>query len=141
MDQQLSGGQFIFLAMLFAWLVITVLGMFMGMRRKEHAHRERVAMIERGLAPPPEMYPNMYEAPPWAQGPEVQVRRERKAPLPAVVSRKLGVLILFGAAGIAWLIFLVDSPRVALGVGGLLGMIGLAFIVISFSLGLPRDRS
>src|SRR5687768_18528233 len=107
--------------------------MLMGMRRKEHAHRERVAMIERGLAPPPEMYPNMYEAPPWAQNPGQTPAphvRERKAPLPAVVSRKLGVLIIFGAAGIAWLIALVDNPRVALGVGGLLGMIGLAFIEI-----------
>jgi hypothetical protein len=137
-DHQLSGGQIIFLAMLGAWLVITVVGMLIGMRKKEHAHRERVAMIERGVAPPPEMYPNKYDAPPWAQGPPLVVR-ERRAPLPAIVARKLGVLILFGAAGIAWLIALVDDERVALGVGGLLGMIGLAFIVISFNLGLTRD--
>jgi hypothetical protein len=138
---QLSGGQIIFLAMLGAWLVITVVGMLIGMRKKEHAHRERVAMIERGVAPPPEMYPNKYDAPPWVQGSPAQapVVRERRAPLPAIVARKLGVLILFGAGGIAWLIALVDDERVALGVGGLLGMIGLAFIVISFNLGLSRD--
>jgi hypothetical protein len=130
----LSGGQIVFLAMLGAWLVITVVGMLIGMRRKEHAHRERVAMIERGIAPP-EMYADDDKG--AAQQP---VFREQRAPLPSIVARKLGVLILFGAAGIAWLIFILDDPRIALGVGGLLGMIGLGFIVVSFSLGQTRDR-
>ena len=131
----MSSGQIIFLAMLGAWLVITVVGMLIGLRRKEHAHRERVAMIERGIVPP-DVYGNQI----GESVPRGTVFRERRAPLPAIVTRKLGVLIVFGAVGIAWLIAIVDNPRVALGVGGLLGMIGLGFIVVSFSLGLTRDR-
>lgn len=129
----MTGGQVVFLALVGAWLVLAVMGMLIGMRRREHAHRERLAMIERGLMPPPEMATDDYE-------PHRTVWRERRAPLSAIMARKLGVLILFGAAGISWLIFLVDDERIAMGVGGLLGMIGLAFIVISFNLGQTRDE-
>ena len=137
----MSSGQVIFLAMLGAWLVITVVGMLIGLRRKEHAHRERVAMIERGIAPPPEMYPNMYEAPPWVQGDKEPAHvRERHAPRRATVARKLGILICFGAVGVAWMLFVFGEEQAALGVGGLLVMFGLAFIAMSSNFGLPGDN-
>jgi hypothetical protein len=136
-----SSGLLIFSAMLAAWLVITVVGMLIGLRRKEHEHRERLAMIERGIAPPPEMYPNMYEAPPWVQGDKQGVHvRERVAPRRATIARKLGILICFGAVGIAWLLFVMGEEQVALGVGGLLAMFGLAFIAMSSNFGLPGDN-
>jgi hypothetical protein len=140
---ELTGGQIIFLAVLGAWLVIALMGMLLGLRRKEHAHRERLAMIERGLAPPPELYPERYDAPPWAQAPRPHsqgvMRRDYRVPHPRVIARKVGTLIVFGGLGVGWLIFMFGEQTAALGVGGFIVLLGLGFIVTSFNLGLPRE--
>jgi hypothetical protein len=137
---ELSGGQFIFLFLVLVWLVIVVTGMLISMRRREQAHRERLAMIERGLAPPPEMYPNKYDAPPWAGGGNGPWTR-RDQPQPRYFARKLGVLTIFAAAGIGWLLFVLNEERVALAIAGLIGMIGVGLIIISLNLGsAPYDE-
>jgi hypothetical protein len=100
-------------------------------------------MIEKGLLPPPEMYPNRYDAPPWAQGPSQTYgphmhpwRRDFRAPYPRLVARKLGVMILCAAGGIGWLLFVLGQSKIAVALGGLIGMMGVAFVIISFNLGV-----
>ena len=137
--EQLSGGQVIFLFLVLVWLVLILTGLLIGMRKREHAHRERLAVIEKGLAPSPEMYPNKYDAPPWAQAPQGAVRFDLHASRPRLVARKLGLLIICTATGIAWLLAVLGEAKIAVAVGGLIGMMGVGFIIMSFNLAVSSD--
>lgn len=142
MDPQLSPGQIVFLGLVAAWLVFVLFGMLFSHLRKAQAHRERLAMIEKGLVPPAELYSPKYDAPPWAQHAVIHERRGFGPP-PGVVARKLGILIIGAGAGIGWLLYLLPNgpgAESALAVGGFIAIIGLAFIVTSFNLGQPPTR-
>lgn len=99
-----------------------VLIVFTGMRHRtrilEMAHRERLAMIERGLVPPAELTASVYE--------EAKGRRSAR-------SSKLlsaGIVIVGLGLGLAMLIgFASREPEVAVGVGGAVVILGAAMIV------------
>jgi hypothetical protein len=99
-----------------------VLIVFTGMRHRtkilEMAHRERLAMIERGLVPPAELTASVYE--------ETRVRRSAR-------SSKLlsaGIVIVGLGLGLAMLIgFASGQPEIAAGVGGAVVILGVAMIV------------
>ena len=124
--------------------IVTVLGLLilaaLAMRRKGQnaamAHRERLAMIERGLVPPPELS---------------EVERTMKAmagsadhPLPELTRtphdrfRSMGVITI----GIGFSLMLIigvagGSPRSGIGTGGAIAILGVAMVVNAY---LDRGR-
>ena len=102
---------------------MAVLYMAMSNRRalREMEHRERLAMIQRGLVPSPEMDPLAFEtqfAPPSTSRPE----RWRAA----------GVVIIgLGLALMMLLTFTTREPELGIGVGGAFVVLGATFVVNS----------
>ena len=96
-------------------VVVILMAMWQRTRNREMEHRERLAMIERGLAPP-----SVHDA--VAQG--WQPRR----PSPAttfgivVIAIGLGLMLLIGLAS--------GEAEVAVGVGGAIIVLGTAFVII-----------
>lgn len=107
-------------------LIVAGVGVLMmamhGRRRvREMQHLERLAMIERGLVPPPETDPGQFE------------RRSGLEPSPVSRSgqrwRTAGVTMIgFGLA----LVFLIGiasgAPEIGIGIGGAFAMVGAAFL-------------
>jgi hypothetical protein len=91
-------------------------------RLRELEIRERIAMIERGLVPAPEVDPRGFERA-MAQHRTVVMR---KAPSR---SRSAGIVFMGMGAALMFLIgFAGGEPGAAIGVGGAIIIIGLAFL-------------
>ena len=58
----LSGGQWIAVVAIGAWAIIVVSRIYLAGKTREQAHRERLAMIEKGLVPSPETDPQRFDA-------------------------------------------------------------------------------
>jgi hypothetical protein len=100
--------------MIIGGVVIVVAGMRHRARMMEMAHRERLAMIERGLTPPPELSA-AYQARPAARSNRLL---------------SFGIVIVGLGLGLAMLIgFASREPEIAVGVGGAIVVLGAAFIV------------
>lgn len=109
-------------------LVLGGLAIHRRTRLKELAYRERIAMIEKGLVPSPEMDPARFERfvrdtpEAGAAAPRGKRRANRQ--------RSLGVMLIGLAMGLATIIaFAGNKPGTAVGVGGLIGFLGLAMLV------------
>jgi hypothetical protein len=100
-------------------------------RVRELEVRERIAMIERGLVPPPEKDPGGFDR---AMDRYDRVRRvgdryEHRSPGRyrtagvTLMGVGFGLMLLIGVAG--------DNPSSAIGVGGFIVVIGLAFFINS----------
>ena len=109
---------------------VTLAGLAMHRRTrlKELAYRERIAMIEKGLVPSPEMDPARFERfvrdipEPGAGPPRGSGRANRQ--------RSLGVMLIGLSLGVATVIaFAGNDPSTAIGVGGLIGFLGLAMLL------------
>ncbi len=101
-------------------IAIVLFAMAQHSKRRELAHRERMAMIERGLIPSPEQDPQRFEA--LAHGGDAPPRPTRSLSAGIVViGLGLGLMLLIGVAG--------ESPAVGLGVGGAIVVTGAAFVV------------
>jgi hypothetical protein len=100
-------------------------------RVRELEIRERIAMIERGLVPAPEVDPRGFER---AMGRlERQERHERRLYAGGARHRRAGVTLVGVGFGLMVLIaFTSGEESVAIGIGGFLVVIGLAFFVNSF---------
>jgi hypothetical protein len=106
----------------------------MHARVREFEVRERIAMIERGLVPPPEKDPQGFDRAmgrydryrareddfDWPRRPR---RRYRSAGV-IMIGIGLGMMLLVGLSG--------ESMRHALGVGGFMFVLGLAFFINSW---------
>jgi hypothetical protein len=95
-------------------------------RLRELAHKERLAMIERGLAPPPEVDPARFEQAmgqrPWDA--DVASRAARY--------RRMGVSVMGLGAGLFLLIaFAGGDGEKAFGIGGAIFVLGIALYVNS----------
>lgn len=105
---------------------LAVLWMALNSRRqvREMEHRERLALIERGLVPAPEIDPVGFER---AMG----VRRltESKG---SIRTRSMGVIMVALGLGFSLMIsFAAGSSAVGIGIGGAFALLGVAFIVNS----------
>jgi hypothetical protein len=123
--------QFFIPLMIFMIPVIAMLGGFIYLivrttarsRIRELEIRERIAMIERGLVPAPEVDPRGFERA-MARHDTVMVRK-----IPAR-SRSAGIVFMGMGAALMFLIgFAGGEPGAAIGVGGALIIIGLAFFL------------
>lgn len=106
------------------WVLITLYGMYLRSRRRELAHRERVAMIERGIAPPPEADPAKFEL---LTGLDNELSTTVRHDLRAARAKRAGVVMMGVGMGVGWLLAFVADSRVGLGVGGMIFILGLAF--------------
>jgi hypothetical protein len=101
--------------------VVLVVSMIQRGRLREMAHKERLARIERGLAPPPEVDPASFERamgqPTWDERVVERSARYRRA----------GVIVMALGAGL-WMIigFAAGEPAIAFGIGGAIFVLGLA---------------
>jgi hypothetical protein len=101
-----------------AGVIVVVMGMYQGMRMQAMQHRERLAMIEKGLAPSPATDPDAFD-------------RWRRPQRPRTAATTLGVVIV--ALGLALGLIIgsaAGEPDIGLGVGGAIAILGGAFIVI-----------
>src|SRR5436190_12768098 len=97
-------------------------------RVRELEIRERIAMIERGLVPPPEVDPHGFDR---AMDRVERMRDYRRSP-GAGRHRRAGVTLMGVGFGLMVLIaFTSNETSVAIGVGGFLVVMGIAFFINS----------
>jgi hypothetical protein len=95
-------------------------------RLKEFAIRERIALIERGISPPPEMDPAAFDREWEAQhaGPAGESSSAKH--------QTAGVILTGVGVALALLISLTSrEPAVGIGVGGAIAILGVAFLINS----------
>ena len=112
----------------FAFVIVLTLS---RARVRELEVRERIAMIERGLVPPPEVDPRGFDRAMdrYERNRERSPGRHRRAGV-TLMGIGFGLMMLIGVAG--------DSLSSGIGVGGFLVIIGLAFFINSL-FDQPRD--
>ena len=94
-------------------------------RLRELEIRERIAMIERGMVPPPETDPRGFEER-MERVHFVQHRYDRYA---GNRFRTGGIMVMSVGIGLTMLLWFVGVPRVGIGLGGFLGIIGVGLLV------------
>lgn len=88
-------------------------------RLQELAYRERIAAIERGATPAPEVDPGRFEEF-WSAGPSITPARAR--------SMGGGVMLIGVGLGLFVMLSAFGDTRVAVGVGGFLAILGVAML-------------
>jgi phosphate/sulfate permease len=121
-----------------AWFLVPIVAILAGCamaiaktmamaRVRELEIRERIAMIERGLVPPPEVDPGGFD--------RAMARFERVRPSfrsGQTKHRRAGITFMGVGVGLTILIaFAAGEPQVGVGVGGFLLVIGIAFFINS----------
>lgn len=111
---------------------VAIVAVISRSRLRELEIRERIAMIEKGLVPPPEVDPGGFEHAMslletahrvWPGVLSRGAGRHRRAGI-TLLGVGLGLMLLIGVAG--------GVPDAGIGVGGFVATIGAAFLVISF---------
>jgi uncharacterized protein DUF6249 len=116
------GGWMIPVVAIAAWAAIVIMRMHLLGRTREQLHRERLAMIERGLVPPPDTNPAGFAAIDWNPGRSGR-SRDRGSD-----SRYVGILLTGIGLGLTVMFYLLNGTR-TIGVGVLVIMVGLTFLV------------
>ena len=104
---------------------VIVIWMAMQSRRqfREMEHRERLAMIERGVMPAPESDPIAFERALNAQGASMTSAAPSR-------SRSVGVILVGMGIGLAFLISLAGGePEIGIGIGGAFAILGCSFFI------------
>lgn len=110
----------------FGGLGVLYLAMTNRRALREMEHRERLAMIQRGLIPSPEADPLAFEA---ATGGSYDGRRSERW-------RSAGITIIgFGLALMMLLSFTAGEPGVGIGVGGAFAVLGFTLLLNGTQLG------
>ncbi len=106
--------------MLAAWAI------YRKTRVRELAYRERIAMIEKGLVPPPETDPQRFERMMRAGDPAVSQRMRTSA----MRRRSAGVMLIGAGLALMTIIYFAgNEPGVAIGVGGGFIAVGVAMVI------------
>jgi hypothetical protein len=115
-------------------VLIVVLGLRQRAHQLELAHRERMAMIDRGLVPSPESNPAHAAWAGQASPPQPSSRLEGGHNPGAASQRSMTLGIVIVAIGLGFMVLIgiaAQTPSVAVGVGGAITIVGLSFIVIA----------
>jgi hypothetical protein len=107
-------GMLIPISSIIGGIAIGAYAMYLRARARQMAHQERLVMIERGMVPPPEPVRDIPAAARWVRS---------------------GVIMTFLGLGLALMIgFSSDgnAVRQAIGVGGMLVLLGLGFFLIGY---------
>jgi len=132
----------VFLSPIMIPIVAIAGGILMGIvstlsksRIRELEIRERIAMIERGLVPPPETDPGGFERRMRA------IDRIQRDHAVAPRFRSGGIMVMSVGFGLMMLLSFVGAPREGVGVGGFLVIIGLGMLVNSMFSTAPPPSS
>jgi hypothetical protein len=113
------------------WVVVTVVNSISRARVREMEVRERIAMIERGLVPAPETDPNGFDRA-MDRYDRMRYRYERRGYRGHGRYRRAGITLMGVGFGLMFMLgFLTGEPRIGLGVGGFLAILGIAFFLNS----------
>ena len=113
----------LFALMIFAGVAVLWMAMQSRRRFREMEHRERLAMIERGLIPSPELDPAAFER-------RTNVAPPTPEPQTTTRARSTGVMLIgFGLGLMILLAFAFEVPEVGVGLGGAFALLGAAFVV------------
>jgi hypothetical protein len=126
------------LTFLIGGLIIAAMALNHRARLRELAYRERIAMIERGLAPAPETDPARFE-----RAFDTWVSPETFGRPAGQRHRTFGIMLLGLGGGLMMLIgFTAESLPAGFGVGGGVACLGIAFLVNGILEGRadPGDR-
>ena len=106
-------------------ICVGIAGILSSARVREARIRERIAMIEKGLVPPPEVDPAGFD--------RAMHRHERSGyGGPARGLRRAGILVMGVGLGLMFLISVAGGTlREGIGIGGFLIIVGLAFLINS----------
>ena len=116
---------------------IAITAILSGMRMRELKIRERIAMIEKGLVPPPEVDPAGFDR---AMG--RYDRSERRGRYAAGRHRRAGIMLIGVGLGLMVLISRRFSARRGLPApAGFLAILGLAFLISSLLRTLDRESA
>jgi hypothetical protein len=123
-----------------AWAVIAVMRSTNSARIRELEIRERIAMIERGLVPPPEVDPRGFERAMNRYDSAAALRRAAYSGAPR--HRRAGITLLGVGFGLMFLIGVAgNDPQAGIGVGGFLVILGVAFFINSLFEGSHQPMS
>jgi hypothetical protein len=137
------GPEIVFMMLTIVFVAVVLCGLFVvasaftsRQRLRELAVRERIAMIERGLVPAPEVDPGRFErlVGPGTRPVNASARRYRSA----------GVMLMgLGVAMVILLAFAAGVPEVGVGIGGGLTALGAAVFFNGLLMGQqdPEDFS
>jgi len=125
-------------------LVVLIGGLILGGMALQHraklqelAYRERIAMIERGLAPPPETDPSGFDRA-FSAGAEARLTAPGER---AMRHRTAGVALLAFGLGLMMIItFAGDNPGAGVGVGGAIMVVGAAGLINSYFIAQDEAR-
>ncbi len=119
-------------------LAIIVLALRNHHRMRELIMRERIAMLEKGLVPPPEMDPGRFDRVERLLVARERLNRssQRRVTASGQRYRSLGVMTMgFGLAFTVLLTFAGGVPGAGLGVGGAFVVVGAAMFINGMMLG------
>jgi hypothetical protein len=113
-----------FSVMVLAGVGLMIAAMMNRRRFREMEHRERLAMIERGVLPSPESDPTGFESGARFSGTELDAGIRYRTAGVLMIGFGLGLLVLISAAA--------DNPEVGVGVGGAFAVLGSASLLNYF---------
>jgi hypothetical protein len=99
------------------WALITLYRLYLVGRTREQAHRERMAMIERGLQPAADSAPATLD---W-----------RGYTDPAARNRRTGIILIGVGVGLAVMLSVIGTGGRSMGASAFLIVLGLAFLLIA----------
>ena len=123
-------GHWIIITLIVAWAAAMIAGAWQANQKELMKHRERLALIEKGLPVP--------EEPVAPAAPLQALMGTSRVSDPAEMERRmldfirfLGILSIGGGAGIFFLLTVLGEWQGAVGIGGLMVIVGVALIVTS----------
>jgi len=123
------------------WAFLIVLSLSRA-KVREAEIRERIALIEKGHIPPPEVDPNRFDDVMKAIKLKAEIERDIHGFTGSYRHRRAGTTLIGVGLGLMLLItFAAQDPPRGLGIGGFIVMLGLAFVVNSFFGGKHRSAS
>lgn len=116
----MTGQYWVAIAALTGWALITIYRMHVAGKAREQVHRERLAMIEKGLVPPPEADPAQFE--------RMMDWHPSRSHDRVGGSRRTGIILIGVGVGLAAMFSIMGTGK-PVGVGALLVLMGVAFLV------------
>jgi hypothetical protein len=124
----MEAGYWIVIALILAWTTVVLGGMWQANQRALLRHRERLAMIDKGL-PLPSEPPTMS---PWRvlQGSATTDDRADERRMVGLI-RFIGILTVAAGIGLYFLLTMISEWRAGVGFGGMTVIVGSALILVT----------